>query len=373
MAKRGRQKNRTGNSKRPPAPASSASSAAGAEGATAAKLSSVKPAPLAALGSDAERPSARLSLVRDEPALVRDEPAGRATEIEPDSSPASGSKMTAEAKAKEPDGTPSPTSLDLVGDDERLERAEQPEEVGEFEESFFSSFPGEQLHAEDDHHEPDPRLTRLHEPDVVARRARMRKHVAWGLALCAAIFFLAVGRAALQPHGSASNASGPPRVAPAPVAAEPKPEPAPVVSVAPVVPVREAPAASAAATPTPAASAESVASPEPVAVAAPAASAAPTAVAAPAPSAAPVAAPASGDAKALRAQARKLLESGKAKDAIEPALQSTALEPEHAEGWLLLGASYLDRGRGAEARQAFQTCVAQAKRGPRGECAAMLR
>jgi Flp pilus assembly protein TadD len=49
------------------------------------------------------------------------------------------------------------------------------------------------------------------------------------------------------------------------------------------------------------------------------------------------------------------------------------LDPTDGEAWLLLGAAYMDRGKPVEARKAFASCVKQGKKGPMGECAAMLR
>lgn len=369
MAKRGRNKNRTGNSKRPPAPSLGS--------AAAAKLPSVKPA-----APEAEAKT-KLELVSDAPSKAP-------------SSAAPSAKTVETTKIPPLDPTPSPVSLDLTEDakagaSERpakaavsdapeaaeieappSSRADAVEQVDEFEEAFFSSLPPEHLaaaEADDDDDDPrDARMRRLSEPAVVARRDRMRKRVAWGLAACAGVFFLAVGRAVLHsdpepPRVSTVQAPAP---TPAKVEAAPVKVETPPVAVAPVV---SAEAAASAAPVEPAASAAPV-----VSAAEPAASAAPAAVAPveSAPAAVASAAP-SGDAKTLRTQAKRLLESGKSKDAIEPALESTKLDPEHAEGWLLLGAAYQERGRHAEARQAFTSCVQQAKRGPRGECAAMVR
>jgi len=363
MAKRGRQKNRTGNSKRPPAPS--------LEGAAAAKLPSVNPEPLEA--------NARL----DREGTPSSSPPASG-EAETTTSPARASVAPASVSSRPPASGPAPSEApsDAAPPSDSAEaaapvseapssRSSEVEQVDEFEEAFFSSLPPEHLDLqapddEDDDDDRDARVIRLSEPAVVARRARMRKRVAWGLVACAAVFCFAMARLFLHTE-------------PDPVAKERRAvEPAAVAVAAPSV-APAAPAVVPAAAAEPAASSVPVASAEPAPVAEPPpviASAAPAIEPASAASAAPAAsAPvvASGDAKELRKQARKLLESGKAKDAIPAALESTTLEPEHAEGWLLLGAAYQDRGRNAEARQAFVTCVAQAKRGPRGECAAMLR
>jgi tetratricopeptide (TPR) repeat protein len=87
-----------------------------------------------------------------------------------------------------------------------------------------------------------------------------------------------------------------------------------------------------------------------------------------------VAAPTSDKtAKEEKVEARKALERGKAQLAIEAGERSVALDPTDGEAWLLLGAAYMDRGKPVEARKAFASCVKQGKKGPMGECSAMLR
>ena len=49
------------------------------------------------------------------------------------------------------------------------------------------------------------------------------------------------------------------------------------------------------------------------------------------------------------------------------------LDPTDAEGWLILGAAYLQRAAPQDAKRCFASCVKEATRGPRGECAALLR
>ena len=281
-----------------------------------------------------------------------------------------GAKKKRDSKA--PEAIDTPMALEVT----------KPEEVDEFEEAFFSSLPP--AHAGDFDDEPesaaDLRLRRLHAPEVVERRTRMRRVVMGAVAGCAALLALGLVRASFDRNDTTNPttpvAANEPVTPPAPSVAEPTPQPStPTAAIEPsAAPVESATApVESAALVESAAPVESTAAP--VEFAAPVESAPPAASSAPVESAPPVAsaAPSTDDAKALRSQARRLLESGKANAAIEPAQQSTALDPEHAEGWLLLGAAYQDRGRMAEARAAFQQCVSQAKRGPRGECAAMLR
>jgi Flp pilus assembly protein TadD len=61
---------------------------------------------------------------------------------------------------------------------------------------------------------------------------------------------------------------------------------------------------------------------------------------------------------------------GKAAEAGE---RSVALDPTDGEAWLLLGAAYQSIGRGGDARRAFNACLKEGKKGPLGECRAMLR
>lgn len=79
------------------------------------------------------------------------------------------------------------------------------------------------------------------------------------------------------------------------------------------------------------------------------------------------------DAKAEKRAAQRSLESGKVGDAIEHASASVKADETDAEAWLLLGASYQEKGQLAKAREAFVSCTKVSTHGPKGECAAMLR
>jgi Flp pilus assembly protein TadD len=59
--------------------------------------------------------------------------------------------------------------------------------------------------------------------------------------------------------------------------------------------------------------------------------------------------------------------------AIEAGERSVQLDPTDGEAWLILGAAYQTKGDAKEARRCYKSCVEQGKRGPRNECAAMLR
>ena len=86
-----------------------------------------------------------------------------------------------------------------------------------------------------------------------------------------------------------------------------------------------------------------------------------------------VAAPDPAAALVARRTSQGALERGNAKASIEAGEQSVALDPTDAEAWLILGAAYQARGTYPEARRCFSSCVHIATRGPRGECAALLR
>ena len=79
------------------------------------------------------------------------------------------------------------------------------------------------------------------------------------------------------------------------------------------------------------------------------------------------------DAKALKKACQRALDGSKVNEAIAKCEASTAADPTDGEAWLLLGASYDQVGRKADARAAYQSCVQKGKRGPTGECAALLR
>jgi len=148
-------------------------------------------------------------------------------------------------------------------------------------------------------------------------------------------------------------------------------------SVSPVVaPLAAPPVAAPAPTPAPAAE------PSPALAAAPTSLAPAKSVAsvgaktAPANSPPPLTTSTKGSAKSAseeREVARKALEHGRLRDAAAAAERAAALDPGDAEAWLILGAARQELGQGAAAHAAFKSCVQSGKRGPVGECRAMLR
>jgi len=73
------------------------------------------------------------------------------------------------------------------------------------------------------------------------------------------------------------------------------------------------------------------------------------------------------------AAAVEALQRGRVAAAIVAAARATELDPTDGEAWLVLGAAYEERGASADARRCYASCVSQGKRGPRAECAALLR
>ena len=219
------------------------------------------------------------------------------------------------------------------------------------------SIPPELALEPEEEDENDPRSHKM-TPAVRERRARLAKYVKGAVAVSAVVCMAALIRVAVvgghhdeaaavakvgaavvpvlqaaAPHPATVDRVPPP-VAVAPVALAPKqPEPAPAV-VAPPVPVAA----------------------QPVAEVAPAVSEAPTKT-----------------ALEEKKDSRRALERGNAKLAIEAGERAVALDPTDGDAWLILGAAYQEKGKGAEANRCFSSCMKQGKKGAIGECRAMLR
>jgi len=171
-------------------------------------------------------------------------------------------------------------------------------------------------------------------------RQKLQRYVKATVAACVVLCVAAIGRVGLSRVLAAHEADAPTTLA---AAHAPDVSPPPSLAVAPPV-------------------------------AAPVAAAPPVAVAAPAPvtpAAPPAAAPKTGLQE--RESARRSLERGKLRDAIDAGERATTLDPTDAESWLILGAAHQELGHGGAARTAFRACVKSANRGPVRECRAMLR
>jgi len=230
--------------------------------------------------------------------------------------------------------------------------------------------------------ERDARLLLKATPVVAQRRAQLARYVKLAVAASSVLCLAALVKVAVAHNATDDGARRPVAAAQARTVATL----APAETAAPAAPpaaTQEAPAAPPAETAAPAV--------EPVAAAAPAAA---PAEPAPAPTQAAAAAPATATPEAKDAPAaapsdtppsepdpkaalkeknscRSLLERGKLADAIEAGERSVALDPSDAEAWLILGASYQEKGDMKNARRSYKACLEQGKRGPKYECAAM--
>lgn len=187
-------------------------------------------------------------------------------------------------------------------------------------------------------------------PHVIERRQRFSRYVRWAVSGAAVVCLAALARTALVSHRAPNVSAG------AAMAAV-------QVQAVPATKVPEAVVAA------PVAAPESVQAPKvdvPAKVEEPAAAV---------PAKVEDTKPAPGDKTALqeKTDARRNLERGKLAEAIEAGERSVALDPQDGEAWLLLGAAYQEKGKSAEARRCYKACLSEGKRGPLGECRAMLR
>lgn len=203
----------------------------------------------------------------------------------------------------------------------------------------------------------DPRALERHRalmsPAAKMRRARFAKYVVGAVGFSLAVCAAAVVKTALP----AAPAESITRVAfgtgpGAPSAALDRPTPEPTArpeSPSPAFPTVESPSSA-------------VADPQP----------APSAAVIPSATASPLTSPASGaGAIKQREASRFALERGDLGSAVAAGERSVALDPTDGEAWLILGAAYQASGELAEAKRCYRACVAQARRGPKGECQAM--
>jgi hypothetical protein len=217
----------------------------------------------------------------------------------------------------------------------------------------------------------DPRAAQKMTPQARKRRAEFTKYVkaAVGIsaALClAALVKVAVARnhsAEAEPRRSqtAAQLAAPPVAQPPPAAQDPAVKAAPALAEPPPPP-------------------EATAAPEDT-------TAPPTDNAAPADATGQTAPPvdtngaSSGEpvtpdpkeARKAKVASRNALENGHVDESIAAGERSVALDPADGEAWLILGAAYQAKNNLADARRCWKACLSEGKRGPRGECAAMLR
>lgn len=245
------------------------------------------------------------------------------------------------------------------------------------------------LHGHDDldweEGEAGKKAARKRTPEVVQRRERFSRYVKLAVAGAAVVCLAAVGRTAMTSSASASATIAPAPVVAAVAPAVEKAAPVELPKVAATVIETAAPVAAVNA-PTENVNAETPAA-EPAKAEAP--STAPTTATAevtptPTPSSsASAAAPATEPAKTSEASpasaaeeksaARKALERSKLADAIAHGERAVELDPADGESWLILGAAYQEKGNVVDARRCYTACAKEGKRGPIGECRAMLR
>lgn len=291
------------------------------------------------------------------------EPARAAAETAKDVPPASEERTRAYAPA--PDESVTPPPVEMAAPTSEKDPFADPDDasippVGNVDvEQFFSE--GDVAARAAEHHEEAwdalEKAKRKHLPEVVARRSRYARYVRWAVGGAAVVCLAALVRTAVTPSVAASAPKG------AAVAALAAAQPAPA---------EPEPAAPAAAEPAPAAAAPEAkpeetkadeAKPEEPKVEAPKAEAK-------ADDAKPQGAASAAEAKTA---AQRALEGGKLDAAIAAGERAVALDPADGEAWLVLGASYQEKGRLAEAQRAYKACAEQGKRGPIAECRAMLR
>ncbi len=276
----------------------------------------------------------------------------------------------AKAEAKPQKAEPKPEKAEKSAKTDKAEK--KPASAVELDhESFFEA--GEKADKEhravargvipvDPHHEEDLALKHKMSPAVRERRARFTKYVKWAVGASAIVCLAALVRVTVArgQHGTENLAGGSQatEIAQAETLAPPPPVPEPTVAATPPTP-SPAPTDTATAPPT------DTATPAPADTVTPAA--ATTAAAAADTPTDPAA------AKEEKTAARKALERGDLKGAIEAGERSVAYDPTDGDAWLLLGAAYQEKGKGADAKRAFTACLKQGKRGAVGECAAMLR
>jgi ribonuclease E len=346
-------------------------------------LELVEPARLELVDGDSgdDAPSVSAEPARAEPEAPR-------SSREPERAASSTSRATSRASAPHASvlTTPGEMSIPPMGDLSVEPVAEQ----------FFSEGDLSARTAVDDDEEWDAlanKAVRKSLPEVVQRRARFSKYVRWAVGGAAIVCVAAFGRTLIAPVATshATNALAAPArarevspsakgatLAAAPVAmpaaaTAATAEPATAAAAEPATAAAAEPATAAAAEPATAAAAEpaTAAAAEPAPVAA---EIAPAAVDAPKVDAPKAEAPADGKtALQEKVDARRALERGKTADAIAAGERSVALDATDGEAWLLLGAAYQEKGQMSEARRAYASCLKEGKRGPLGECRAMLR
>lgn len=296
--------------------------------------------------------------------------------------PAKSERPAAKASQPPPAKSSPPAAAAKAERAERKDGESMPPAVELEHESFFEA--GEKADKEhravargvlpvDHEHEVDLAVKHKMSPAVRERRARFTKYVKWAVGASAIVCLAALVRVTVArgQNGGESFAGGSQAAeisAPMPIqTVTPAPDPTLNQASPPPPAPAPAPAVDPTAAPTAGAVPATTATPDPASTAA-APGAAPAAA-----GAAPATEPDPAAAKVEKLAAKKALERGDMKGAIEAGERSVALDPTDGDAWLLLGAAYQEKGKGVDARRAFTACIKQGKRGAIGECAAMLR
>jgi hypothetical protein len=328
------------------------------------------------------------ALVSGEPHEVKPRRAGRTAKRRGSVVPAPEPTSLEPRANLEPASTESPADVERAGTESRanVEVVAHASAHDTAEEAFF---------AHGDEASVPPSAIDLHEhevateeprrpitPELLARRARLRRVVAGIVGAAAFMSTLVAGRLLFAPRRgdsmadtgpnlahrifpsvdvAATVAESPEKIAPA---AAPVPEPAePPKTATPVAEPTE---------PAKAVAPENALPSEPAVVAEP-----PTAASAQPPS--PDVAPA-GDKEAAepdlatqKRMARALIVRGRLKEGIVAAQEVIARDPADADIYLVLGAGLQEAGRWAEAGATFARCARDATKGPVHECRALMR
>jgi tetratricopeptide (TPR) repeat protein len=211
-------------------------------------------------------------------------------------------------------------------------------------------------------------MERLTSPAAHARRAQLAKYVKAVVGVSLVVCFLAFVRIAIQRNHST------PQVGETSAMAATSP-PAQTTPPSPATKFENAPEQAAQAAPQPADTPPA----EPAATAAQPETADSRAGLGPVPTPEPSASPDEpmtpdpAEANKEKRKSHIALEQGKTDESIQHGELAVKLDPTDGEAWLILGAAYQSKGNWADARRCYRSCLTDGKRGPRGECSAMLR
>lgn len=251
-----------------------------------------------------------------------------------------------------------------VAKKEREDEISVPPVSSDLDEAFFESKPPPPNARVPMELEPtrDLRMEQLTSPAAHARRAQLAKYVKAVVGVSLVVCFLAFVRVAIQRNHSTPQVGETSAMAATSPPAQATPAPATKIENEPEQAAQPAPQQPA---DTPPEAADSRAGLGPVPNPEPTASA-------PASPDEPVT-PDPAEAKKEKHKSHIALEQGKTDESIQHGELAVKLDPTDGEAWLILGAAYQSKGNWTDARRCYRSCLTEGKRGPRGECSAMLR